>query len=363
MKINKHNYEMFVIDYIDGKLDAAGVSELLLFIGQNPVVKKELELLNTYFPATEKENEGFDKSILKKPVFADIKNDFREKLVARLEGDLSLSEKSKLEKAFAVYPELRTEAELFEKTKLYADKSMVFTGKKQLKKNVPAFTLYFNYAWKVAASLAVFGLILFYTRTPRQKTADITILTIPKIYFRKEPVINQPSSPNESKVASLKSGAKNNSGKKRKSGKVQMNDTETGIARNFITVETIEQKGLQPVNINKNVQLENAIPLNKMNVPVVPQNDIALKQDDRYKVLEQLAEERLKKTTQEVLIEQNKPGSLNNSFAFSDIGLLFVKLYNKTTGDDAKVLKKYDNTGNVIGYSIIANDFQFSTGK
>ena len=71
----------------------------------------------------------------------------------------------------------------------------------------------------------------------------------------------------------------------------------------------------------------------------------------------------MEKNTKDVLIEVNKPDSANKNFALADIGLLFLKVYNKTTGDDAKVVKRYDKTGKVIGVEIVANNFQFATGK
>ena len=46
MKINRNNYEMYFIDYLDGVLSPDLVSELLLFLDENPDLKEELSDLD-----------------------------------------------------------------------------------------------------------------------------------------------------------------------------------------------------------------------------------------------------------------------------------------------------------------------------
>ncbi len=43
MKLDRTTYELFIIDYLEGQLDAIQVSELLLFLEQNPDLKAEIE--------------------------------------------------------------------------------------------------------------------------------------------------------------------------------------------------------------------------------------------------------------------------------------------------------------------------------
>jgi len=346
-----------MIDYLDGKLTAVEVSELLLFMEQNPDVKKEFELLDTAILSAEKET--IDASFLKKPIYADVKSDFEEKLIANLEGELNRSEKVELERAFTIYPELKVDAELFSKTKIVADKHIVFENKNALKKAVPLFRSYQNYLWRAAALLIISGLTFFFLRTPQEKFVAVQTTKIPDTYREKGNKI-LPQIDNRKNSILAKPILKNNSIKKLQHKKEQPIEDEILVVSNTIHFETIVQKGLQQIILNEqefSMDVLSAITYHSAD------NIAKKKPDDQFKNLQQLAEENLSNTTREVLIEQNKPDSIYANSTLSNVGLLFVKLYNKTTGDDAKVVKKYNNSGKVIGYAIVAANFQFATGK
>ncbi|NJO92441.1 MAG: hypothetical protein HC831_28335 [Chloroflexia bacterium] len=46
MKINRHNYEEYLIDFMDGNLSAHEVEAVMSFLDSNPDIKAELEELN-----------------------------------------------------------------------------------------------------------------------------------------------------------------------------------------------------------------------------------------------------------------------------------------------------------------------------
>ena len=45
MEININNYEVYVIDFIDGMLNEIDTANLLIFLDQNPALKEEFEML------------------------------------------------------------------------------------------------------------------------------------------------------------------------------------------------------------------------------------------------------------------------------------------------------------------------------
>lgn len=73
-EINKSNYEIFIIDYMDGKLSADEAAELFEFMDKHDDVKKEFALLR----GMDKINatpESIDKSTLKKTENIDVNAD------------------------------------------------------------------------------------------------------------------------------------------------------------------------------------------------------------------------------------------------------------------------------------------------
>ena len=42
MKINRNNYEVFFMDYLDGNLDESVVNDFIEFLQKNPDLKEEL---------------------------------------------------------------------------------------------------------------------------------------------------------------------------------------------------------------------------------------------------------------------------------------------------------------------------------
>ncbi len=139
MKINRNNYEAFIIDYLDGKLDPVEAAELFRFLSKNPDLEAEfsdygnIKLINP----TEA---GFDKNKLKKD-FSDIKSinndNFDEFCVASHEGDLCEHDKLRLEEYLKKHPEKQKDFELYSYTKLTPDYNIKFPVKGNIKKISP----------------------------------------------------------------------------------------------------------------------------------------------------------------------------------------------------------------------------------
>lgn len=130
MKITKDNYEVYFLDYLEGNLDENLVDEFIDFLRENPDLKAELEMVTPV--KMELENIIFDgKEKLYKEKY-DLEQEFNRAAVARMEGDLQENEKHEFENYLSKHPEKQKEAALFEKTRLKADKSIVFKKKNKL---------------------------------------------------------------------------------------------------------------------------------------------------------------------------------------------------------------------------------------
>jgi hypothetical protein len=130
MKITRENYESFFIDYLEGTLDKRLVDDFIDFLQNNPDLKEELTFVE---PLTiQPEEIVFEKKEQLYKQHFDSEQEFNRAAIAGLEGDLSEKQKNEFDKYLALHPEKQKDVELFKKTKLLPDESIVFHKKKKL---------------------------------------------------------------------------------------------------------------------------------------------------------------------------------------------------------------------------------------
>jgi len=130
MNINKNNYEAFFLDYHEGNLTPEQVAEVLLFVEQHPELKEEFENFEN-FSIDAEELKFENKSLLKKHI--DI-NNIEEYIVLSIEGKLNKAEKDLLNSYLKQHPQHQKTVDLYQKTKLTPDYSIVFESKEDLKR-------------------------------------------------------------------------------------------------------------------------------------------------------------------------------------------------------------------------------------
>lgn len=153
MSISIHNYETYLIDYLDGNLDPITVSEVLLFLEQHPAIKQEfLELQGPLF-ATEPDPQP-DLGFLKKPIFQQVQKDIQPLLIAELENQITEQEQIMLQRYEALYPQLQNDRHMYAATVSEPDGSIFFPNKQKLKKAV-LFRVIRVQQWQAAAAILV----------------------------------------------------------------------------------------------------------------------------------------------------------------------------------------------------------------
>lgn len=158
MTINKLNYEIYLVDYLDGKLNASQVDELLLFLDQNPDIKEEFEGMEdavlvaetTLFP---------NKSSLKKKSFLKdgIDNEFDYLCIASVEGILSNEEKIAFEKSLQGNPIKQSAYKNYQKAKIQPKADIQYLHKSHLKRTavIPIRYSYIRASISVAATITL----------------------------------------------------------------------------------------------------------------------------------------------------------------------------------------------------------------
>jgi hypothetical protein len=132
MQIDRSNYEIWFIDWLDGNLNSIQTGQLKLFLNENPDLREELEDFTPVnlvpygilFP---------DKLILQKSVEEIPISQFEYLCAAYHENDLSESQRTELREIIDTYPDKRKTFNLIQKTRL-ASPGISYKHKKHLLK-------------------------------------------------------------------------------------------------------------------------------------------------------------------------------------------------------------------------------------
>ncbi len=152
--ITRNNYEEFFLDYIEGEISAANKTALEAFLVLHPDLKAELDEMMDMDFSCDKASVEINSDALKTIPFQTNFDDF---CIAHLEGDLNDYENLNFENYIAKNPNKAKELALYYQTKIEADKDLIYTNKKNLKRrNKTAIIKQFVYTTlSAAASVAL----------------------------------------------------------------------------------------------------------------------------------------------------------------------------------------------------------------
>jgi hypothetical protein len=158
MKITRNNYEIFFLDFYEGRLSNDRIEELFHFLKQHQDLNAEFQQFeNITLSETNEDTEFPLKSKMKKPEIlpeSEInENNYQEVFIAFHEGDLNEHDKTKLLLFLNENPQLKEEFELFSRLKLYPADNVIFPAKNALKKKITLFNkkIILQYAASVAS--------------------------------------------------------------------------------------------------------------------------------------------------------------------------------------------------------------------
>ena len=153
MKIARDNYEIFFLDYLEGKLKESQIDEFLDFLEQNQDLKDELHQFESVRLPEEhilfSEKETLYKSLSDQTISSD------NKLIAYLEGDLNEDDRVAFENYLASHTGLQKDYRLFEKTRLVPESEIRMPNKHKLYRK-HASVVVMNWAVRVAAVVVLF---------------------------------------------------------------------------------------------------------------------------------------------------------------------------------------------------------------
>lgn len=170
MKIDRSNYEEFVISYLDGTLNTIDTAELLIFLEQNPDLKQEADDLTNYSLKSDEQTVYDFKETLIHPadidaVYLNHKN-CNHYFIAAIENDLSPAGLKAVDAFLKQNPGLKKEFDLYALVKLNADKNVVFPDQQSLRK--PVVPIYRRMVYIAAAAASILILISVFLKLEPQ---------------------------------------------------------------------------------------------------------------------------------------------------------------------------------------------------
>lgn len=160
MKVNITNYEVWMIDYFDGKLDAVETAELMAFVEENPDIKKEFETFENIGIDGNPANFNSKDQLRKDPIVSTEnlnENNYENYFVAYHEGDLTHNQRKEVIEFIAANPVLESEFTFHKELLAKADLSIIYEDKSSLKRK-PLIGIYWQVSAVAAAILILFGI-------------------------------------------------------------------------------------------------------------------------------------------------------------------------------------------------------------
>ena len=336
MKINRNNYEVFLIDYLDGTLDTVMEAELLLFLETNPDIRKELEGLENAsleapaIPFTEK-------NLLKKPEIKTIagigENNFEDYFVAFYENDLTTKQQNDLQAFLAANPQLKPEFTLHEKLLFEPDENTVFNYKEELKKKA-TISVWWLAGTGVAAAIALlFALFnLFQSDEANRQHNPLSIVQLaPK------------------PVTGISTVAPPSIFSTRKKQSVQMEiETVETLAYETGSISKLNHKEIL-VNLNEETDYTVLVLHYRSGEILAYSPDKTIQEEKKRGVLGRVLNHNLK-----LLAERIPKRNKNNSSDPTFVKILdgSITAFNTVTGSEVEMTKVYTKDGHLTAYQI-----------
>jgi len=350
MEITRLNYEIYFLDYLEGKFDLSNISDLMIFLKENPDLADELRQFENI---TIHSNEIIfnEKNVLKKPakeISLINENNFEEFCIAELEGDLSLNDKLIFNKFLIENPSKKKVFEFYLNTMLRPDKKIFFKEKSKLKANkINKHGYSFSFIVSAAASVClmfmVYKYIYNYKTFPDKQLVTTQNRTPVALNNKNKSFINTHQM---AILLLIKKSANNN---------LSFNNIES--VKNKIEKNAIRRNN-NTMNSIKSLELKELKKSNSEIVPIfsiiVDNKNIVIEKDNSF-----LSENFVIKGAEKVI--DNYYSNIKNQYDlnFWHIASSGIKEFNKILGPKIKFNKKVDTDSNRTIYSFNSNLLSF----
>ncbi len=356
--INRLNYESFVIDYLDGGLNAIETACFIAFLENNPDIKEEIAELNEVVIVSD-DSAFTKKASLKKKQIISVdgidEENYEEFFIAHNEGDLNVTQEAALEDFLDKNGGLNDEFELHGKLKIQPPR-VIFSDKDSLKHKS-----YVGVAWysSAAAAILLFMASWFFMVNQEQNMRG-EFASLSKIDSR-----------NSMGLLSLNTLVKIEMGERQvipiylPDNIEELESTELIENREILSISPVESK-------NGNEQLVDSYIYSR--IIEQPINSVVLQtevfgaelaiaentgNDDSKGLIKRIFNNQISKLAQGVKVnKKTRRESSNPTYVkVIDGGLLVFKTL---TGSETSTVKTYNQDGDLLGYQIDGREVMFN---
>lgn len=356
MSINLNNYEVYLIDYLDGNLSVEVEKELMLFLEKHPDIKSEFENFEEITISDEDFVFG-DKESLKRKNIATTKNinenNYEEFFVAYYENDLSESsiaevlnfveQNSELEKEFLLHKSLQLESE-----------EIVFQDKDKLQKR-RTIAVWQYQVLTTAASIAIlvsFFFLLNNNKTIQKSASQISFVDSKNIELNN--VVNTSIIEKPVELVAIKATITDS--------KIEQTKLNTNKSQNLSKRVTIDINRIPHTkDIYAGLNVTGEIDCAKVKYPsrYIIGNNLGSSSDDN--LLAKIIKKNTQNLANNILPNQNtNTSNKKKDPTFIRILQGGINFFGAITGNQVEQLKVYNNEGNLKNYQIDGNTLKMN---
>jgi len=354
MNINRDNYEIFVIDFLEGNLSEKEMIAFQLFLSENDDIKNEVEGFDEVNLVAE--NVVFsEKTNLKKTEFSDNINCsyFEELCITKIEDELTLEQHKDFNKLINESNNNKEIYNQFVKAKLSPNFNIIYKDKKKLKKYFLSTKSILYATMSIAASLIFIFMII---KSIDNKNTNYQAFNSNKNFneYNSHRMVFEKKSSDNSKLQNINK-AQNKIVNTIIPNITELQNNENQIAENNVTALKRETENILSVE---------KISTNKISTIYDTNQTIELAYNPN--VAEQLNVYEKYQHTKELItstIKNKIDKTRETEFTAFEIAETAIKGYNNLTESDVKLQKILDENGNMAAINITSSNFDFFTNK
>ncbi len=343
-RINKNNYEVYFLDYHEGRLNSDEKQKVKAFLQEYPEFYNEFEDYgNVVLPVPEIRYPN-KSELFKTELSIPEANDWEFQCIAFMEGDLTEDDLRDFDKLRNSDPEKAKILELYLATKSLPNESITFEDKAALKKKIVLIPKWI-YGAVSAAAILVLGWIIF-----SPFSGDVSEQQFAGDSLRQIIYIDKISHPGKyEKVASVESGATslNKTSLPSSSEKISSDENLLSNSKQMIR----EDYTMASLEARKPIKLTSIVDQSTTSTSYLAYRYIPSAEDEEYKTLVAFSGDFIRKQ----LLGQD-PEIVNKSkFTFWELADASLEKVSNVFGTGADIEREYSESGELLAVSFESN--------